>query len=181
MDATWMEFLRGNGAPEHAAHVYAELDDLAASVAGYLATGFADGDPGLVIATPEHWESFAEHLAGCGWDAERAVRDGLLVLADADTVLASFMSGSHPDPHLFEATVAALLTGIADRFPGRTVRAFGEMVDLLCERGQPGAAAALEDLWNELAQRYRFSLLCGYRQHDGTMPEICRSHTRVLA
>jgi hypothetical protein len=91
------------------------------------------------------------------------------------------MSGSHPDPQLFEENVAALLAGLADRFPGRTVRAFGELVDLLCERGQPGAAAALEDLWNELAQRHRFSLLCGYRQHDGTLPQIRRSHARVLA
>jgi hypothetical protein len=180
MDATWIEFLRGRGEPEHAAQVYADIDELAASVAGYLASGFADGEPAVVIATPEHWESFSEHLAGCGWDGRRMELDGLLVRADADELLACFMSGTHPDPELFEQSVGVIVEQVARRFPGTTIRAFGEMVDVLCERGQPAAAAALEDLWNDLARRHRFSLLCAYRQPAESLSEICRSHTRVL-
>jgi hypothetical protein len=181
VEADWLEFLRGRGEPEHAAHVYEELDELAASVAGYLSSGFADGDPAIVIATADHWQCFAQCLAGCGWDAAKVEREGLLVRLDADATLDSFMAGSNPDAQLFEATVGAAVAELATRFPDRTVRAFGEMVDVLCERGQPAAAAALEDLWNDIAQRHCFSLLCGYRQRPDGLAEICRSHSRVLA
>jgi hypothetical protein len=181
MDAAWFEFLRGHGKPEHAAQVYAEIDDLAASVAGFLSAGFADGDPAIVIATPEHWDCFSEHLAGCGWDAAKVERDGLLVRLDAEAILATFMAGTHPDGRLFEENVGAAVAELAARFPDRTLRAFGEMVNLLFERGQPAAASALEDLWNDLARRYSFSLLCGYRQHADGLAEIFRSHSRVLA
>jgi hypothetical protein len=167
MDAAWIEFLRGGVTPQHAAQVYGDIDELGASVAGYLAAGFAVGEPAIVVATPEHWACFAEQLAGCGWDAEKAMEAGLLQVVDADSLLE------------FELTVGALVESVAERFPDTTIRAFGEMVDLLCERGQPAAAASLEDLWNDLARRKRFSLLCGYRE-GADHPNLHRSHSRVL-
>jgi KaiC/GvpD/RAD55 family RecA-like ATPase len=179
MDAAWIEFLRGGATPQHAAQVYGEIDELGASVAGYLAAGFAVGEPAIVVATPEHWACFAEQLAGCGWDADKVTEAGLLHVVDADSLLESFMLGTSPDPELFQLTVGALVESVAARFPDTTVRAFGEMVDLLCERGQPAAAASLEDLWNDLARRQRFSLLCGYGQ-GADHSELCRSHSRVL-
>ena len=61
------------------------------------------------------------------------------------------------------------------------------MVDVLSRRGRPGAADELERLWNELALKRRFSLLCGYRldvfdprAQTETLPHICREHTHVL-
>jgi hypothetical protein len=60
------------------------------------------------------------------------------------------------------------------------------MVDLLCERGRPDSAAALEALWNHLAQGRRFSLLCGYRldvfdadAQRTLLPQICGAHTHI--
>jgi len=60
------------------------------------------------------------------------------------------------------------------------------MVDLLCQRGDPESAAALERFWNELAQRRRFSLLCAYHldifdraTQAGVLPEVCRAHSHV--
>ena len=73
------------------------------------------------------------------------------------------MDGDRPSAEQFEAVVGGLMDQVGARFPNRRIRAFGEMVDLLCERGNPSAAAALEELWNRLARRRSFSLLCGYR------------------
>ena len=46
---------------------------------------------------------------------------------------------------------------------------------------------ALEELWNGLAQRRDFSLLCGYnldvfdrRSQADTLPHVCRAHSHVL-
>jgi hypothetical protein len=187
MDESWLRFLRGANGAEHAAQVYADADGLAATVAAYLAVGFATGEPAIVIARAEHQALFADHLVGCGWDAERVEADGLLVRADADALLERLLVGTAPDAARFDDVVGGLVATLADRHPGRTIRAFGELVDVLCERGRIAAAIALEELWNELADRYRFSLLCGYHGRlldgptgEGALAEVCRVHAQVL-
>ena len=45
---------------------------------------------------------------------------------------------------------------------GRPIRVYGEMVVRLWHAGLPDAALQLEELWNLLAERYKFSLLCAY-------------------
>jgi hypothetical protein len=166
--------------------VYADLDELAESVASYLAAGFEAGEPGLVVATPAHLSRFAEHLDAAGWDAQRIEASDLLVVADADATLATFMGGDSPSSHGFERVVGGLIDDVATRFPGKRIRAFGEMVDLLCERGQSAAAVAVEELWNGLARTRNFSLLCGYRlnvfdraSQVWPLPVVCRLHSHV--
>ena len=54
------------------------------------------------------------------------------------------------------------------------VSIYGEMVNLLWERGDVMAAMRLEGLWNELGAGIDFSLLCGYRtggSRDGSLVE----------
>jgi hypothetical protein len=59
------------------------------------------------------------------------------------------------------------------------------MVDLLTARGEPEAAAQLEELWNQLTKTRRFSLLCGYRldvfdrEAQQMLPAVCSAHTHV--
>jgi hypothetical protein len=45
---------------------------------------------------------------------------------------------------------------------GRPIRVYGEIVVRLWRAGLRDAALQLEELWNLLAERYRFSLLCAY-------------------
>lgn len=187
MKAAWNGFLHGTGPAGHAVQVYRDVGELADSVAKYLAVGFDLGEPGIVFATPDHWTCFGERLADSGWDAARIEQHGLLFCADAETSLAAIMDGERPSAERFEAVVGGLMDRVAARFPKRRMRAFGEMVDLLCERGDPASAAALEELWNRLARRRPFSLLCGYRAdvfdrdaQVSLLPELCRSHSHVL-
>lgn len=181
MELEWLAFLRHSHAGEHAVQVYDDVDQLAASVAGYVAAGLADGDPALVVVTPENWERFAVALVGCGWDAKKAARDGLLEVADADSVLDSIMVDASPDAALFEQVVGGLVDDVGARRPERTVRVFGEMVDLLCARGRLAGALELEELWNGLAAARRFSLLCGYHGQGlgAGLAAVCAVHTRV--
>jgi hypothetical protein len=181
---TWSDFLRGSAPSGHAVQIYADLSELAGSVSAYLAAGFELGEPAVIVATPEHLAEFTAALAVAGWDETRIERASLLAVADADAALEAIMDGADvPSAAAFERVVGGLL----DRFPGRQVRAFGEMVDLLCRRGRQPAAIALEDLWNDLGRRRRFSLLCGYHlnvfdreSQAGTMPHVCRTHSHVL-
>jgi len=75
---------------------------------------------------------------------------------------------------------------MSERFPDRTIRAFGEMVDVLWSDGRKRAAIALEELWNDLARTRSFALLCGYHldifelgvQRDA-LPEVIRTHSHA--
>jgi hypothetical protein len=66
------------------------------------------------------------------------------------------------------------------------VSVYGEMVELLAEEGDMRGAQRLEQLWNELADRQPFSLLCGYSaahfadaRTATDLRAICCTHTRV--
>jgi hypothetical protein len=184
----WNEFLGGT-ACGHAVQIYGDPGELAASVAAYLVTGFDSGEPALLIATAAHRDRFLAELTAAGWDRERIERSGLLVEADAEETLGAILGADgFPSASGFDAVAAAMLDGVAERFPGRHVRAFGEMVDVLCERGDTEAAVSLEELWNSLTRsRPFFSLLCGYRldifdrgAQAGVLPGVCRAHSHVL-
>ena len=180
------DFLEAPPAAGHAVHVYEDVAELAGPVAAYLAAGFERGQPAVVVVTPAHWDVFADALAQLGWEPADVERRGLLALTDAEETLAAFMDNDGPSASRFEHVVGGLIDRVSARHPGRLVRAFGEMVDVLCRRGRADAAITLEDLWNDLARARSFSLLCGYRldlfdhrAQVATLPAICRVHSHV--
>src|SRR5262249_8874596 len=183
---SWTRFLHASLVAQHGATVYGSEAELADPVGAYLATGFDLSEPALVVATPDHHEAFAARLGACGWDAAELVRSGRLRRADAATMLEGVLEEGRPTPGRFEEVIGGAIDEVASRFPGRQLRVFGEMVDLLCVRGDGLAAAELESLWNRLALRRRFSLLCGYRRglflsEPSLLDQVCDAHTHVHA
>lgn len=188
MSRGWTEFLRGTAPAGHGVQVYVDPDDLAASVAEFLVEGFERGEPGVLVARPEHTRRFLDELAARGWGPKRRDQEGLLLTAGAETTLASITPGGEPDPTAFEAVIGGLLDRAAALAPGKRVRVFGEMVDLLASAGRNDAAFSLEELWNDLARTRSFTLLCGYRldvfdrdSQLATLPGVCGTHSHVLA
>lgn len=169
--------MRSASSCEHGVHVYGDAGELVESVRRFLEAGFAAGRPGLVIATPAHRAAI---------DAVLDAPAGLLTSLDAEEALATFMVDGMPSAERFEAVVGGIVDELALRFPGVTIRAFGEMVDILWQRGERDAALALEGLWNELARTRAFALLCGYRldifdvdvQREA-LPDIFAAHTHA--
>jgi hypothetical protein len=181
---SWSTFLEGAPPAGHAVQIYRELDELAASVGTFLDAGFRAGEPALVIATADHRDVFRAELERRGHDVDGLEERGLLTCRDADETLAAFMEGELPSATRFEQVVGRTVDDVARRFPDETVRAFGEMVDVLFQRGREAAAAALEDLWNELFETRRLALLCAYEldvfdldTETSALPEIVRAHT----
>jgi hypothetical protein len=185
--SSWTAFLRQANACTHGVQIYADVDDLARSVAAFLAAGFDVGEPGLVVATPEQLERFQAALDAAGWYAPQLRSRGLLHIEDADALLERILVDGYPSAAAVETVIGGLLDELAERFPKRTTRVFGEMVDLLCARGEAEAAISLEELWNSLAWSRSFSLLCGYHldvfdrdAQAATLPEVCRTHSHVM-
>jgi hypothetical protein len=183
----WTEFLRGSEQSAHAVQIYADAVELAESVAAYVAAGFEAGEPAVLVATHEHERLVRERLAVSGWDDDAIEGTGLLFTVDAADTLAAITDGDTLSATAFERVVGGLLDRVAVNFPERRVRVFGEMVNLLCERGERESAAALEEIWNDALRQRRFSLMCAYRldvfdraAQVETLPGVCRAHSHVL-
>jgi hypothetical protein len=175
---SWSRFIDAAPAAEHAVQIYHGQADLVSTVAPYLATGLVQGSPVLVIATAEHWRAFEPALPD---DA-----GGLLAVRDAHETLAAISDGGRVCADRFERHVGGLVDELAARFPGRTIRAFGEMVDLLWQRGEREEALALEELWNGLQQTRPVALLCAYcvdvfdvDVQTGGLADVFRLHTHA--
>ena len=108
-------------------------------------------------------------------------------MLDARETLARFMVDGRPDAQRFTKVVGSLVAD-ASMQGRRRVRAFGEMVALLCEDAQHSAAVQLEGLWNGLAQLQSFSLFCAYPMRVFASEDqrlsfhaVCCAHTEVRA
>jgi signal transduction histidine kinase len=176
--------------PAHQNHIvqfYDDEDFLCDNVAAFLAAGLAAGEPVVVIATEAHRESFAKRIKLRGGDVERALVSGQLTMLDARSSLGLFMVDGAPDWQRFSAAIGGVIARAVEGSHGKRVRAYGEMVDLLWRDGNRQGAIALERLWNDLAERHSFSLLCAYvmgnfyRASDGDpFAEVCAAHTHVI-
>jgi MEDS: MEthanogen/methylotroph, DcmR Sensory domain len=106
------------------------------------------------------------------------------VFLEAESMLREFMVEGMPDAARFNAAVTPLLDRLSRRRTC-TVRAYGEMVDVLWKRGNTAAAIRLEALWNTLADTQPFSLLCGYAAdnvyENSAVEDICRQHSHVIS
>jgi MEDS: MEthanogen/methylotroph, DcmR Sensory domain len=181
---SWTTFLEAAPAADHAVQVYDDVADLAVSVGRYLDAGFRRGEPAVVISTADHLRVFGAELEARGWNIDQLEAERLLTWRDAQQTLEAFMDGETPSVERFEYVVGGVIDDVATRFPDQTIRAFGEMVDLLWKQGSEAGAIALEELWNELAETRRFALLCGYHLdifdlnvQTTALPEIIRVHT----
>lgn len=170
---------------DHFVQFYERDAALLDSLSGYIATGLEQDEACIVIATPAHLQEMEHQLTARGLNLSNARAIGRYVPLDARETLAAFMLGEVPDPSLFRHSVGQVVAEAATR--GRHVRAFGEMVALLCDEGNRSGAIALEDLWNQLAKEHSFCLYCAYRIDSfGTgadaaaFADICSHHSRVV-
>lgn len=187
MSRLWEDFLSSPAPAGHGAEIYADVGELAESVAAFLAGGFILGEPGLVVASADHVEAFSRALAAIGWDADAIASRATFVVVDAETTLESILEDGMPSAERFEDVVGGLVDRVIDLGPIDGAHVYGEMVDLLASDGAAGAAVALEGLWNELLATRRISLLCGYcldvfdaATQTGQIDDVCRAHSHVL-
>jgi hypothetical protein len=168
----------------HAVRFYENKASLCRTVADFLGKGIGLGQPGLVIATPAHGEALLTELRARHLDVDAFRAAGDLLILDAREVLGTFMVDAMPDATLFHVHVPAAIDRLCRGRKDCTIRAYGEMVDVLWQDGLTAAAIRLEMLWNQLAMTHEFSLLCGYAMgsfyKDAGMRDICAQHSHVI-
>ena len=168
----------------HEVKYYEHSRFLVGRVADFIAPGLTAGEAAVVVATPKHADLIEGELLRRGIDVGAAQRSRTLISLDAVETLGKFMLAGRPDPYLFDTVIGTTIERARGAAVVPIVRAFGEMVAVLWAQGRPGAAIALEDLWNRLLGHHPFSLLCGYpiEQLDASdIEKVSALHTRAEA
>jgi hypothetical protein len=183
--ANWSELLQQPHGGDHFVQVYSDERFLYEAVAEYTGTGLRRGEGVIIIATASHRAAFMEQLEAGGVAARDAAQRGQLLVLDADETLARFTPGGMPDWQTFHALIGGVIAKLRLEYP--TVRAYGEMVDVLWQRGERDAAIRLEEFWNDLAKLQTFSLLCAYYMdnldaaaYHGPLECVCKVHTHLI-
>lgn len=177
----------GAGGPghEHLVEFYETEEFLVDTVSGYLGPGLHGRGSVIIVATAAHLLAFEDRLRAAGTDVDHAIAAERYRAFDAAELLERLIVDGRPDPDRFSEVIGGLVERAGAG--GRRVRIYGEMVALLLAAGDTGAAIALENLWNDLAEHHDFGLLCAYPLsafHDehsaAAFKRICRDHTTVI-
>jgi hypothetical protein len=168
----------------HAVRFYESANALAQMVSEFLADGIVKDHPAIVVATPAHRAAILRELMKRDVDVVQLQLSGDLLLLDAAETLATFMIGGRPHAAMFKTVMCDAIARVCGDRTDCRVRVYGEMVDVLWQKGQQDAAIRLEILWNDLADTHAFSLLCGYAMghflKDARMDDVCAQHTHVV-
>lgn len=183
--SSWKEVLTQPKSGHHMVQVYRDQSFLSEAVSYFAGEGLLRGEAVIVIATPEHAESFIESLTRLGFDVEKIIQRHQLCFMDAKATLDTFMKQGMPEWRTFQDVLGSRIREAQLSYP--SVRAYGEMVNILWQNGEREAAIRLEDFWNKLAQHQNFSLLCAYfldpldvEAYDGSLDCICKSHSHLI-
>jgi hypothetical protein len=176
--------------PETAQHCvqFYEDESLVIKNVAYLAgKALETGGATVLIATPAHLQAIEERLTTSASELKHAREAGRYLALNAAETLEKLLTDGEPDKAKFDRLVGQIVRGAGESCASGFVFAFGEMVALLCAAQKPDAALRLEQLWNELAKAYRFSLYCAYpldafadESDLNAFFEICSEHALTI-
>ena len=157
------------------------------TVARFIGDGLREGAPAVAVLTESHRKGLDQRLALRGIDVAALLSKGLYVPLDAAETLSKFTVGGWPSELGFNTVIGDLIGRLAAQGQGPLVRVVGEMVALLWNEGNARGALRLEDLWNNLANKIPFTLLCAYplktfsRETCGELLGLCAAHSELVA
>ncbi|HVL87073.1 MAG TPA: MEDS domain-containing protein [Candidatus Thermoplasmatota archaeon] len=184
IERPWSSMLR-EGA-NHVVQVYRSSPFLHEAVALWAEQAVEDGGGVILIGSAANLVAVRTRLEHRGLPLREAEREGRFVALDAEHFMPLFMVNGRVDVETFDRVAGAIVDRMARALPGRPLRAWGEMVNLLASRGNPEEAHVLEGAWNRLIDRSRLQLLCSYqadaRDPYGSAPfrRLLETHSHLL-
>lgn len=177
-----LQHLHSPGDPLHVVEFYQDDSLIIESVATLSAKALDAGDSVLLIATESHLKEIERRIAASGF-----ARSNRCMTLDAHATLSRLMIDGSPDQTRFDDVIGGMVDTAYAQSTHGFVFAFGEMVALLCDAGNADGALKLEQLWNSLAKRRRFSLYCAYPLDSFRRPlnldfltQICEEHSLTI-
>ena len=169
---------------DHVVQVYENEKTFLDTLEGFAGTGFLANDSVVIIATSSHLDSLNARLRSQGFDLNLLIESDQYIPIDAEDLLSIFLVEGWIDEKIFNDFISDIVSRAKQR--NGKVRAFGEMVAILWEKGHCGATVQLEHLWNQLHDEAPFTLFCAYpkngftRSAHDSIDIICKQHAKVI-
>jgi hypothetical protein len=184
---SWESVLANATPHDHIVHLYQDQDFLNRVVCRFAAAALANGEGLILVPTLAHWDAFRPRLAAEGVDIKGAQQSGQLTVVDADELLPRFMGRALPDGPMFLGLAGEIIakTRSAGRFTN--VRWWGEMVNVLWERGDVAASMNLEDLFDKVSHEQNVAVFCSFLMdnfdgdvHAHMLPRLGDNHSHLI-
>jgi hypothetical protein len=177
-----------NAAPcDHIVQLYQDQNFLNRAVCRFAGAALANGEGIILVPTLSHWGGIRPRLEAEGVDVEAARERGQLTVVDADQLLPRFMRKAMPDSPLFLGLAGDVIGQARAGGCYPKVRWWGEMVDILWERGDVAASMNLEDLFDQLAKKHDIAIFCSFLMdnfnggvHAHLLPRLGTNHSHLI-
>jgi len=170
---------------DHIVQLYQDQDFLNRAVCRVAGAALANGEGIILVPTPTHWNAIRPRLEAEGVDVEAARQRGQLTVVDADDLLPRFMRDAMPDAPVFLGLAADVIGQARSGY--QKVRWWGEMVNVLWERGDAAASMSLEDLFDQLAHKHDIAIFCSFlmdnfdgQVHAHMLPRLGENHSHLI-
>jgi len=141
----------------------------------------------ILVPTAAHWEAFRPRLEAEGVDVAAAQACGQLTVVDADELLPQFMRDAMPDAPVFLGLAEEVISQARGDGLYPKVRWWGEMVNVLWERGNAAASMDLEDQFDRLAREQEIAIFCSFvmdnfngEVHSRMLPRLGQNHSHLI-
>jgi hypothetical protein len=183
----WDRVVADAGPSDHVVQLYQDQDFLSRAVCRFAGAALANGEGLILVPTLRHWNAFRPRLEAEGIDVDAVRERGQLSVVDADGFLPRFMRGAMPDSPLFLGLAADVIRQAHAGGRYQKVRWWGEMVNVLWERGDVAASMALEDLFDQLQHGHDIALFCSFLMdnfngevHTRMLPRLGTNHSHLI-
>jgi hypothetical protein len=183
----WRSVLHDAGPKDHIVQLYQDEQFLNRAVCRFAAAALAHGEGVILVPTAAHWEAFCPRLEAEGVDIKAALAQGQLTVVDSDELLPRFMGEKMPDAPVFLGLAGEVVARARGRNRYPKVRWWGEMVNVLWERGNAAASMALEDLFDQLAHEEEIAIFCSFLMdnfdgevHTRMLPRLGENHSHLI-
>jgi CheY-like chemotaxis protein len=183
----WCGLLADAAPRDHIVQLYQDEKFLSRAVCRFAVSAINHGEGVILVPTSAHWNALRPRLEAEGVDVKAAQACGQLTVVDADQLLPGFMRDAMPDAPLFLGLAAETIAQArgGDRFT--KVRWWGEMVNVLWERGDVAASMGLEDLFHKLAHDHEIAIFCSFLMdnfdgevHARMLPRLGQNHSHLI-
>jgi hypothetical protein len=183
----WDRLLADAGPCDHVVQLYQDEDFLSRAVCRFAGGALANGEGIILVPTLTHWNAIRPRLEAEGVDVKAARERGQLTVVDADECLPRFMRNSMPDSSIFLGLAADVIGQARAGVRYEKVRWWGEMVNVLWERGNAAASMNLEDQFDQLAHKHDIAIFCSFLMdnfngevHTHMLPRLGTNHSHLI-
>ena len=183
----WDRLLADAGPCDHVVQLYQDEDFLSRAVCRFAGGALANGEGIILVPTLTHWNAIRPRLEAEGVDVKAARERGQLTVVDADECLPRFMRNSMPDSSIFLGLAADVIGQARAGVRYEKVRWWGEMVNVLWERGNAAASMNLEDQFDHLAKEHDIAIFCSFLMdnfngevHTHMLPRLGTNHSHLI-